>query len=115
MSRTRKDRPYWVRSMDPTEDRSEYHNHDNGVCDIDTTPGLPWREQSLEDCSYELPWSHATPPHAYVHARWWGPQRTSERAACRKLVQQYNGSGDVNDNDVPAPEQTRSSAKWWWS
>lgn len=27
MSRTRKDRPYWVRSNDPKERRSEVHNH----------------------------------------------------------------------------------------
>lgn len=115
MSRTRKDRPYWVRANDKKEKRVEHHNHellgryyryygDNRVrqhseeCTID----LP-RTKNYGDnhytCTWELDYGYN---YLYGgmsveerHQTYYNPLRTLERDTLRKAVKEYNATGDI--------------------
>lgn len=115
MSNTFKDRPYWVRSNDPSERRDADHDHRGGVCTIDEP--VTRDNQYGTWCAYsatEYSQHGDGPTREYVRAVWWGPERARTRDACRLLATQYNTTGDVNEDDEPTGVQHRGSAKWIW-
>lgn len=116
MSRTDKDRPYWVRTNDPTEDRVPHHDH------------IPrwWRRKRLVwdgECHLDDPVNHGT---RFDHAcgyhlrfdRYWNPKRedrrlyyykplrSRERDTLGKAAKQYNAGYEV-DEDIVLPESHR--------
>ena len=83
MSRTDKDRPWWVRADDPLDRYVGYH-------------------------------PSGTAPRWYRRARWWGPQRRVSRVVGRRLANEHNTFGEVNDERAPAGEHHRHRAEWTW-
>lgn len=110
MSRTFKDRPYWVRANDPKHSRYAYHYH-IGVeeCPIDEPLtgvfGIYGRT-----CGYSIPWSYfrndAT--KEICHNSYWAPLRNDERIVLNSLVRDYNTYGEV-DEDFFIQENHRHS------
>lgn len=123
MSRTDKDRPYWVRVNDETEARTPYHYHhgsrfynggykvnaedEDGYCTIDDKrTGQPgeWRLP----CGYYLGYRRHVceiPPGAEREG-YYAPLRNDERMALRNAVKDYNTFGEV-DEDMYLQEQHR--------
>lgn len=118
MSNTDKDRPRWVRDNDPTTGPAPVHLHHAGhPCDLDDVAADrdAGRDRTCHRVSAREIFYGGGPPRDYVHAVWWGPQRTRERDACRELTKQHRATGDVDDHTEPAPDQHRHGAAWdWW-
>ena len=122
MSRTDKDRPQWVRSLDPTEDRYVVHHHTRWVsgrgivmveCDLsDTRRPEPWR-----NCAYYARGSSwYTPPSDLVSGVWWRPERMRQRSKLREIAKEYNGRDDEGDDfDADFDNyQHRHNVQWLW-
>jgi len=117
MSRTDKDRPYWVRVNDETEARTEFHYHHRRYrgdpyegeyeCEIDNPVDdstVMWKRR----CGYYLGYRHhicEIPPGA-VREGYNAPLRNDERMALRNAVKDYNTFGEV-DEDMYLQEQHR--------
>jgi hypothetical protein len=116
MSRTYKDRPYWVRSNDKKEVREEYHDHlrlgetrkgKHGdfmvadYCTIDEPLKTGTFQESRErPCYYELSWKYS---YFKVEKRrrnmlYWSPMRSDENEVTRNAVKDYNTFGEVDEN-----------------
>lgn len=129
MSRTDKDRPYWVRVLDPEEDRRIYHNHRNlgkVVLRITSTSGtrvlmyaeectldeveerFPGNPETVKPCGYGL--------NDYRRHRWdrlttedrrntyFKPLRRLEKNVLTNVVKEYNTHGDI-EKDIVLPDQ----------
>lgn len=115
MSRTDKDRPYWVRQNDETEVRRPFHRHDQyrfgrepfDECEIDepyTGATGEWRRR----CGYWLGYRRhvcVVPPHAEREG-YYAPLRNDERMVLRNAVKDYNTFGEI-DEDFYIQEQHR--------
>lgn len=134
MSRTDKDRPYWVRVRDQHEATLERHWHAVGwrrqpaghepACDLahfDTAAGGRFVLWTFT-CDRYIPnwasggrwWSHA--PGDWVKKTWHGPERTRERAALKEAVYLFNAGGleSLDDYDFEN-RQARHCAQWAWA
>lgn len=130
MSRTRKDRPYWVRSNDPSEDRTAYHfiksTGQYGMptlldctsgCTVHTSQNLPrsqWR-QDTDPCGYVLNVSrnyHNTPSRAERRTAYHRPNRTAARQYAKRAREAYNSDQDWEDEGIP--ERANRSMKEFW-
>lgn len=125
MSRTYKDRPYWVRANDKKEVREAHHDHlrlgktiqsfkygELGVADCCTIDEPlktgAFLESIKQPCYYELSWEYS---YFYVGKRrrnmlYWSPMRADENKVTRNAVKDYNTFGEVDD-DLYLREQTR--------
>lgn len=115
MSRTDKDRPYWVRQNDPTEDRVEYHNHVaprwrtmyawDGTCHVDEP--ITRENRRSFSCGYYLrDRYHWTPKREDRRLYYYKPLRSRERDTLGKAAKQYNAGYEVDENIV-LPEAHR--------
>lgn len=115
MSRTKKDRPYWVRANDKTERRVARHDHDRigryykyygqsvvyqyeDECTIDY-PRTGNNSDKNYPCTWELDYGYN---YFYGgmsvqerHMTYYNPLRTLERDTLRKAVKEYNTTGDI--------------------
>ncbi|WIE81074.1 hypothetical protein [Curtobacterium sp. MCSS17_016] len=118
MSRTRKDRPYWVvrnkRQYHRGDDHSWWQHH-RAECDIDqqARPG----GRGLPRCSHLLAWSAGSVAQRNeVHrcrvgklrrrTELWKPDRTATRDALDKATGDWNTAGTIDEDAVPL-RQTR--------
>lgn len=114
MSRTYKDRPYWVRQNDPREDRVPYHDHIerwwrrrinwDGECHLDEPVNHETRHSF--PCGYYLRQRWYNVPRDFRHYNYYGPLRAHERDNLRDAAKQYNSWGEV-DEDFYLPEAHR--------
>jgi hypothetical protein len=83
---------------------------------------LTWLKPPLEPshCYWEATWPvrwnypYTRPPRRDDrHLGWWGPDRRLVRDQCRKAIQEYHGSGDI-EIIVSIRHHTHSPAKGWW-
>lgn len=127
MSRTYKDRPYWVRANDKKEVREAHHDHLRlgqvrqsmkygefkvaDYCTIDEPLKTGTFLENLErPCYYELSWEYS---YFKVEKRrrnmlYWSPMRADENKVMRNAVKDYNTFGEV-DEDLYLREGTRHS------
>jgi hypothetical protein len=127
MSRTYKDRPYWVRANDKKEIREAYHDHLRfgktfqsvkygelavaDYCTIDEPLKTGTFQESRErPCYYELSWEYS---YFRVEKRrrnmlYWSPMRADENKVTRNAVKDYNTFGEV-DGNLYLREETRHS------
>lgn len=124
MSRTYKDRPYWVRVNNPNpkyDDVYESHTHHdtywlewNGECDIEE----PMRNSSYmeirrnQSCFRQLDWNYSRrwsnlPSRESVHNLWYAPLRMEERTELETCKKIYNASGlsELEDRDIIITEK----------
>lgn len=128
MSRTRKDRPHWVRLNDKKDKvvRVPYHRHHlfgetitlwtgdeftyENHCTIDEPErGRSHRSETLRrPCFISAGWAY----YAYdgnketVNLGFWSPLRRDEKDELTKLVKVYNGGEDLEDYDFFLTEKT---------
>lgn len=111
MSRTRKDRPYWVRSNDKTEKyRVAYHDHTGrhgDDCTIDEPEvGRSFWFKRDTPCGHYLHMPHKCEPHGdALTLLYWAPARQDERTYLKNAVKDYNTFGEV-DEDYFLQEKT---------
>lgn len=135
MSRTDKDKPYWVRTdwYRPVHNHCQHHDtpydwqrFPNGPrqCDLPETPtyysSASWRMRQNPCCHWEAEWPRLW---RYPYTRgprrddralgWWGPDRRLVRDQCRKAMQEYRGSGDM-EIVVSTRHHNHSPSKGWW-
>lgn len=123
MSRTDKDRPYWVRVRDKHEKRSESHTHrswrsrEELACDIDQHDAQGYNERHDGHCGYQLDLHkgcryHSSPPGWLVDHLYHEPMRRDARDVLREAAKEWNGSGDTERE--PLSPQNRHDAHWHW-
>lgn len=119
MSRTDKDKPHWVRAQwyvpvhtycQFDDVRWGWHRFPDGPreCNLPETPvygdykAPRWRNRTSWDCYWEAQWPFCKrycctrgPKKSERSLGWWGPDRRLVRDQCRKALQEYRGSGDV--------------------
>lgn len=108
MSRTDKDRPFWVKLNDPSENRTDDHMHHtrglwskdwDGVCDIDKPYGPTLKRWAGRNCHRMIhnynPWDDPTKEDRDL--LYYGPLRASERDTLKKAAKEYNTTGDTED------------------
>lgn len=121
MSRTDKDRPYWVRSNDPTDPQStgvsHYHRlHARGECDEHVVTDQHDHRNTY--CASHLTFhTYTTSPRSY-HARiWYRQERAAQRVIKRTLTRAAN-SGWLDDaEDMIDNRQTHVGSYYhggWW-
>lgn len=115
MSRTYKDRPYWVRQNDKREVRTPFHQHNQfrfgskefETCNIDEPyTGQPgeWRRK----CGYYLGYRRHVchPPRGAVRDAYYSPMRNDERMTLHNAAKDYNSFGEI-DEDFFLNEKSR--------
>lgn len=115
MSRTYKDRPYWVRLNDKREARTPFHRHHNWytrnngweVC----TFGEPYTggtDEWRRNCGYYLGYRRHTcyAPKDYIRDMYYSPMRNDERMVLRNAAKDYNSFGEI-DEDFFLNERSR--------
>jgi hypothetical protein len=125
MSRTDKDRPYWVKSNDKTEKyRVAYHDHTGrrgDECTIDEPEEHPssWRGRGgrwYSPCSHYIHLPHICQPHGTsLRDFYWVPSRAEERDYTTRAIKDYNTFGEV-DEDYFLQEKTLNGpygGGWW--
>jgi hypothetical protein len=127
MSRTYKDRPYWVRANDKKEVREATHDHLRfgkttksikygeytvaDYCTIDEPLKTGTFQESLErPCYYDLSWSYSyfSVEKLRRNMLYWSPMRAEEKKVTCNAVKDYNTFGEV-DEDLYLRENTRHS------
>lgn len=117
MSRTYKDRPYWVRLNDPSEVRRPFHYHEGRgrffeefeACQID----VPYEGKKGEwrrNCGYYLGYHfhRCRVTREFRRLGFYGPLRSDQRMKLRNAVKDYNTFEEV-DEDMYLREQNRRS------
>ena len=130
MSRTYKDRPYWVRQNDKSEVRVADHMHHTpmfyrpdsnfwgeiGVCDIDKPMTGSYKIDRKRNCDYRLPnvrwWDR--PRRFYRNSHYYAPVRLIERDTLDKSAKQYNTMGEVDDVDLPQQHRHSPYGGGYW-
>lgn len=125
MSRTDKDRPYWVRTNDKTEKyRVAYHDHTGrrgDECTVDEPEEHPssWRGRGgrwYSPCGHHLHVPHICEPHGdSASVYYWVPARQDEQTFLKNAVKDYNTFGEV-DEDYFLQEKTLNGpygGGWW--
>ena len=117
MSRTYKDRPYWVRLNDKREARTPFHRHHaNGwwlkdvfdECLIDTPYTGATDEWRRRYCGYYLGYRRhvCQIPKNAVREMYYSPMRNDERMVLRNAAKDYNSFGEI-DEDLFLNEKSR--------
>lgn len=123
MARTDKDRPYWVRAADSTENRVQHHQHHSwrgGTRDCDFKENeyaRPSRSYS-NNCGWIL-WS---PNYWYTTSvpKWFidhvsnNPERVRVRDDLRNMAREYNAHNDIEDDDFPNNQHHHGASWWYW-
>lgn len=128
MSRTKKDRPYWVKSNDKKEVRRASHNHESLGKIVRNFRGKIVKYD--EECSLEVPQQHPSSDdhrstcyynlgygYRYWYSRgqdrddrlntYYNPLRTLERETLTKATKEYNATGDIEE-DIFFPDTHQS-------
>lgn len=131
MSRTRKDRPYWVRANDVTEDRIPYHFHRASYqstllipactegCTLETSTNnrrTEWRHDN-DPCHYMLNVSRNaqnTPDRATRRSQYHRPNRQSVRIYAQQAREAYNAQAEWDDEGVPERTNPDMLSYWNW-
>lgn len=103
MSRTDHHRPWQIRAEDDNTGLAYCHHS-------------YWAHLRLGTCNERCGWTlpHCVlrhPPADYTHVVWHGPERAREQRDLRRLAQEYNANGDLEDGDF-ANYQARRSAHY---
>lgn len=116
MSRTFKDRPYWVQEYDTRNLRVAYHHchKRDSVCDLEEP-----KRWSVGACNYWLiapVYSWQRVEHEMVRNNYYAPERSFVRDGLLSLVKEYNSNGDVDDADPWAfPHRHAPFNGSWWN
>lgn len=124
MSRTKKDRPYWVKVNDKKEAKRAHHDHESLGKIVRNFRGKIVKY--ADECTLEVPQTHSSSDdhRSTCHYslgygyRYWGdrgqdradrlntyynPLRTMERDALNKAAKEYNANGDI-EKDIFFPD-----------
>lgn len=114
MSRTDKDKPYWILCNDPQQVRHPYHNHNlfgkmtyknfegesqyKDYCTIDEP--VTKETEFINPCGYRIHWMYynTKPTKVMRHNEYWRPLRSAERAATHKALREYNATGEIDED-----------------
>jgi len=132
MSRTDKDRPYWVKVRDrrvPTVERHWHHGlrwrrwrQINGTgCDLaefdaatDRTAKQWFNCERHLAAEYHRRYHRDGPaPRWFTHHVWFEPERVRERDRLGEIVKEYHAHREVEDYDFPN-HQHNHNARWLW-
>lgn len=138
MSRTRKDRPVWVRTNDKSEPVTVQHNHlaagttrggykgsaDSMLSFVDEcTEGAPTKyrtsfdQHEVHPCGRSLSWQVKRaqwPERNNLRANYWKPERAEERAVLRRMEGEFNLNGEVDDDYLLPMWHRRSGLAHRW-
>lgn len=132
MSRTDKDRPYWVRLNDSSENRVADHTHhpyggwwnpggrwfaEEYVCDIDKPMTGHYEIDRKRNCDYRLAnyrW-YDEPTKRDRREEYYAPLRHEERDTLDKAVKQYNATGEVDDIYLPESHRHAPFRGGYWN
>lgn len=129
MSRTLKDRPGWVKVNDPRMPTLTDHRHTLlGKEILHYVGGMPTVGRYPDTCTIDEPVVYRTdrpgellpcrrqngwttrkgpaPSPRKRREKYWAPERAAGRSAMRRLAEEYNATGDV-DEDLPLTNQHR--------
>lgn len=116
MSRTDKDRPYWV--SDKYVARHVCHQV-KIACDLPEFVSVKFTKRSRNFCYWRpyhpnrpIYWNKV-PPRWYVLHRYHNPQRVHKRDTLREALKDYNANGNTEIETVD--RQGRNSAQWDWN
>lgn len=124
MSRTDKDRPYWIKGEDDPGNPIAHHytceysplGHWNRVaCDYDDN-NIPKRDRKCRrfpqlEMSY---WYGHGPTKIDRHLYWNGPARAEERATLSSLIKDYRANGDVDHAELDHQQHRHDAAYLLW-
>lgn len=119
MSRTDKDRPYWVKVNDNSIQRVPFHDHvDYFGNDVECDFGEVCTEDTLwaRNCGYDLGHYEVyadNPDRKLRRGAWFGPVRTRTRNDMVSLRKEYREFGEVDDY-VGFRDHRHSSLKGSW-
>jgi hypothetical protein len=119
MSRTDKDRPYWMRY-------DNYRPVHHWTCSVGREPcslppelyeGQAHYRRRLTACYWDAPderhfWQQA-PPKWYIDHNWHNPERVRERDTLRRIAQDYNANGDTELEMANFQARNRSKYNYW--
>lgn len=112
MSRTDKDRPYFVLLTDATLRRRERHDHRFQVCDLDPSRlERPYDPSLTNTCYLSLVaerYGTSTPKWKRDH-HWHNPQRVRERVELGQFLKAHRAGDNLEDADFPCPQGRRGS------
>lgn len=136
MSRTDKDKPWWVRSerYEPVHDhrcafnttRSRWAREPVWPCTLPARPvrhRVDWtfRPCPTENyCTWEPVWPNRWrynytrgPSKQERHADWWGPVRALDQVAGRRARDEYRAGGELSEPKVHRNHRHCSIKGWW--
>ena len=123
MSRTIKDRPYWLVAFDPVTGGAVEHDHRRGSCAVQSlADARDWalsRRPSSCSClarpkreHRHRAWGNAHPPSWYTNATFHRPSRRRARLGCAQFVKQRN-AGAEPEVEVDTRPARHGACRWW--
>lgn len=100
MSRTDKDRPYWVKANDATLLREPDHGYGHAQgCTLNKplARGELWRVCANLPVIYPVT---DEPPRELIRDAYYGPDRAASRDTLVRMAREFNTFGDVDDTPV---------------
>jgi hypothetical protein len=140
MSRTDKDRPYWVdaKYWEPWHYQCGNDNFyswgflsrtsKTRECDLPPKPlyshyrSVNFRRKGYMHCGWVPVWerdehgrdrAHSPVPRWFVNHIWTNPIRVKVRDGCRQAIKEYRASGDV-DVDLPVDQHHHGAMYYWF-
>ena len=122
MSRTHKDKPWWVQAVwyKPDHDMGcphripRYGTWPPVACNLPPEPSVTifavaWRRKAKHGCHWAADYRSAVGDHRYIYTRgprrkerhfdWWGPSRANVRDVLSDAGKCYRGDGDAGDRE----------------
>ncbi|MFI7608730.1 hypothetical protein ACIBTV_26780 [Micromonospora sp. NPDC049366] len=120
MSRTDKDKPWWVTGEWTAQHTIACNAGRKPSCRLETTRWKPqhwnWRAYRGWQCYWEPQDKRRPvprPPRWFVHHRWYGRDRPAARVACDRARAEHRAGGEPDTE--PPTLQHRHGASWdWW-
>lgn len=123
MSKTDKDRPFWVIQNDSSIYREAYHDHvdylGNDVdCDIHLDTVREDKYRADRNCGYDVVKRYSfvdAPSRKKRHNDWFGPARSKTRDAMISQVKEFNSLGYIeSDSAEPGDHRHAPMRGTWW-
>jgi hypothetical protein len=123
MSKTDKDRPFWVKQNDSSLLRQAYHDHvdywGNEVeCDIHLPTVREDKYRVDRNCGYDIVAYYAwadSPSRRIRHTEWFGPVRAKTRDSMLAQAKEYNTYGEIyNDSTEPGDHRNAPIKGYWY-
>lgn len=122
MSKTDKDRPFWVKQNDISLSRVAYHDHvdywGNDVeCDIEFPTVREDKYRVDRNCGYDIVGYYSwidSPSRKIRHNEWFGPIRAKTRDAMISQVKEYNTYGLIETDSLDPQDHRNAPIKGCW-